>query len=614
MRDPLKRGLRWAAASAAALPVLGLPLYNPDLFWHLSAGRWIWDHRALPYAEFLSFTPPSRPWLDFEWLAQLVFHGVHGAFGLYGLWALKIGLLLACWRVLDLTLRDGGASQEVRAGSLVLWAAGTLASSDIRPELFSLLLFCVCLRVLEGVRQGRIEPRPRLALKAAALFALWSSLHGGFAFALTLGAVYAAGEIVAGRARRAAGIAGATAAGALGALVNPYGWGPYRVILDHLAERGDVSRYITEWQPLSAAGMLHWPLYGLLALTLAAIGLRLAVSSQFWRAAVPWGAVLACGHFGANTLLHARVGPFFAIVAVLFLALVAEDARGWFRRFWLAAVAAAAAFTLWLTPQLSWSLPFSYRHVPRAAAAYMDAQQPVLSPLRLYNEWEWGGYLSWRLRPWYRSFVDGRYVFHDHLALIAAAARSPDSWQEFLAARRLNGALVANRAQMFPTPKFPRPWYVGYFPKDKWALVYWDDQALLFVERRAMPAAWLASHEYKWLRPRDEAAFQDALKSGKIPKSELEAEKKRHEQALEEGTVVKDEAAAVAIAMKVVADAYSAEHVEREKPFTATLAGGVWTVRGTLPKAPDGSPALGGVAEVTIRAKDGVVLSKTHGQ
>ena len=63
---------------------------------------------------------------------------------------------------------------------------------------------------------------------------------------------------------------------------------------------------------------------------------------------------------------------------------------------------------------------------------------------------------------------------------------------------------------------------------DTRALIWWDERALVFVDRAKVPAAWLAAREYRWLRPGDETALEDALARGEAPKAAVEAEKARH--------------------------------------------------------------------------------------
>ncbi len=85
-------------------------------------------------------------------------------------------------------------------------------------------------------------------------------------------------------------------------------------------------------------------------------------------------------------------------------------------------------------------------------------------------------------------------------------------------------------------------------------------------------------------------------------------------QEPEDGYVPKDgfvptEEVAVKIAVAVWGPIYGAEKIAEEKPYRATLADGVWTVEGSLPKG-----VKGGVALARISKKDGRILRVIHGK
>jgi len=65
-------------------------------------------------------------------------------------------------------------------------------------------------------------------------------------------------------------------------------------------------------------------------------------------------------------------------------------------------------------------------------------------------------------------------------------------------------------------------------PKDRWALVWWNEKALLFVRRGTVPRAWLAAHEYRYYKPRDEQARELARLHGQIPARRLKSEMRWH--------------------------------------------------------------------------------------
>jgi hypothetical protein len=81
---------------------------------------------------------------------------------------------------------------------------------------------------------------------------------------------------------------------------------------------------------------------------------------------------------------------------------------------------------------------------------------------------------------------------------------------------------------------------------------------------------------------------------------------------------VPDSTTAVKIAEAVLAPVYGEKHIESERPFTATLKNGVWTVTGTL-HCPDGKGgttmvSAGGVAEVRISKDDARISFMSHGK
>ena len=70
---------------------------------------------------------------------------------------------------------------------------------------------------------------------------------------------------------------------------------------------------------------------------------------------------------------------------------------------------------------------------------------------------------------------------------------------------------------------------------------------------------------------------------------------------------VADERYAIEIAVNAWIPVYGKAHIEKEKPYRATLENGIWTVEGSLPKGMDG-----GVAIAQISRKSGKVLRIIH--
>lgn len=524
---------RWLfpAAVILVLPPFILPLYNPDLFWHLSSARWIIEHAAFPREDFLSFTKAGEPWTDFEWLSQLILYGAHRGGGLAALWLLKNILLLASLILTLRTLDLYGARGPIRAAAMAVWGALNMAHSDIRPDLFSKAIFSGLFLVLERDRlRGRSSPALWGALPA--VFAVWANLHAAFPIGLALLGCYALSDALEGRRRQAAARAGLIGICALATAANPYGLGAHEVLLRHWAERDLVVRYIQEWGPTTFTKAGHLPFWPALAAVLGLLAFGGAPAG-------PAFAVLYLGYSAAN---HTRLGSYFAVPAIPLIALLAgrrlpREPRAAF----LALALALAGYQVWALGRVSLGGVFDGVFVPRGAAEFLDRERSAFERLRVYNPWEWGGYLGWRLAPWHKVFGDGRYIFHQQLPEVQEAVTSPGNCRRFLERRGLGAALVRNYGSSVRTVKkyrdgsekvFWRPWYLSYFPREDWALAYWDRQALLFVRRAEVDPGWLSAREYRYVRPGDDAAFEEAIRLKDIPLDAVDKERARHERDL----------------------------------------------------------------------------------
>jgi len=541
---------RAQAITAKVLLALGLllafltffqPAGNPDFFWHLSAGKFITENFAFPRADFLSWSRAGAPWVDFEWLSQVIYQLLWRAGGLWAEYALKILLLAGALAAFALHMRLYRAADKVWALA-PLWAAALLPSLDIRPENFTLLFFVLEFYLLDKIRLAAEMPRalPVFGISLAG-FALWGNLHAGCVYGALLAAFFAAGEYARRDIARARLFSLVTLAAALGPLANPYGAGIYRVALAHYGDMASLQDYILEWQPASVLNMAQRPYWFLVAVCLGAL---------LWRSIrhkdVPPAHLMAALYFGLASSRYSRQTMFFAAVAVPVSVCALGAAHSprlktaWRLALALIFAATAAHLAVWMKDSLGKS-PWKNSATASGAVNYLAANRERLAPLRMYNPWGWGGYIGYKLYPGYRIFQDGRYIFHGNLEEIYRAETGPAHWAEFMdtygfglvVLNRLRGVAVFDKAtRAGRTVILKRPHYLVYMPKDRWALVYWDAYALVFVRRAAADGGWLEENSYAIARPDDEEAVSAALSDGEIDAGQFEAELARLQKSL----------------------------------------------------------------------------------
>lgn len=503
---------------------LATPLASYDLWWHLASGRWIWERMAVPRADPFSHTLAGAPWIDFEWLFQALAYLLHRAGGFQALVCMKASLgALAVRQVYRLS-----RTAEEGEGPALLAAACALALVRTRgferPELASLALAPFFLGLVLKWRSTG-APAALWALPALTLF--WANLHAGFALGLGLLALAAAGiyweERAGGRpaARGARPLLLALAACAFAALLNPYGVGAYKVLFLHAREAGAAGAgAIEEWRSLRLG---EYPVYWVLLL--ASFGFLFRDLRQGQGEARFWAPlVLGMGLFSSRQV---RYPVYFALLASPYLFRRLGEARSaWTGR---ACAAAGAGLALWCAaPALrrDFRSPVPWPRLPERACAFLDRERP---PGALYNDCALGGFVTWRLGGRLPVFCDGRYLFHGMQAAAASALRDPKNFQALLDARGVQTALLRHAGRSVSTDpegrslEVPRSPWTFLFPRERWALVHWDDAALVFV-RRSPAASGLISRSETRVDPDDADFLAGEIAAGRLKREAVLAD------------------------------------------------------------------------------------------
>jgi hypothetical protein len=159
-------------------------LSDPDTYWHIATAKWMLAERALPSDEIFSHTAAGQPWVNIEWLAQIILFSIYDWFGWRGL-VLLCGLVIALTFVLLYVLLARELRPTVALGAAAVSFAFASSHFLARPHLLTFPIIVVWTAFL--ARASDENRRPSLWLLP--LMVLWANLHGGF----TLGLVLAAG-------------------------------------------------------------------------------------------------------------------------------------------------------------------------------------------------------------------------------------------------------------------------------------------------------------------------------------------------------------------------------------------------------------------------------------
>jgi hypothetical protein len=456
-------------------------IVDPDLWWHLRNAQYLVANLRLPRIDTYTHTTPGLPWMNHEWLSELLYYGGYRAFDLQGVYMVFAGALAALAVIMFwLCMKENGdplIAMVAAVSGILLQAVGY----GPRTQTFGWLCFAAMFAILLRFRAVRRAPLWLLP----PIFCVWINLHGSWVFG---GMVYAV-FIAAGLVRHDVGrliadpwswdelkklvLAGVASVAAL--FVNPFG---YRLVLfpikmiyaltaDHLMHGGSVN--IEEFAPINfqdGRGKLVALVLGLV-FALVLIGRRRwRIDNALLTAFVLYGGVT---HIRLLFLAGIVLPP---ILVVQFGRISPYDGRREQRVLNAAALAIALGVLLVSFPSASSLQAQEADFFPVRAVDYLRTHPQTGN---MFNQFEWGGYLEWNLRN-APTFIDARGDIVD------AQGRSADPFGEYASIATLaNTQETLERfkiSYILYRAKTPLAYYLSKVPQ--WERIYGDDQAVIY--------------------------------------------------------------------------------------------------------------------------------------
>lgn len=497
-----------------ALFLLALrPIEDFDTFWQLQSGKYIWETKQFLYRDTFSIAADAFR-LEHCWLSDLIFYAFYSMGGYALLSLLKTFVITICGALLYRwnTARGGEPSFVVPVLALCLIASAP--SWFERPQLWTFLFSLLYLKILFAGREKGL----RSWLWLVPIMLLWANLHLGCIFGFVLIGLFWMGELI--RAVKRETTWGETArlfaAGSLTfavSFVNPYGYRiPFQILAHlNLTKLSAGQETIMEWLPPS---FVQVPLfYAIFAVWGLLVLLRL-------RRLDPAEGIffLAFLYMGESQVRHTTL---VSLLAAFFLPIAAQEVLLplWKSLFpkasptrWLRWGSLVLLAYMVLSSAYKGGLGWGVKReiFPEAATDFLLKHR---LPSNIYNFYDWGGYLMWRLFPMYPVFVDGRNTSWEMLDASNRIDTASQGWREALARYGVN--TVITRTCFFDSGG-PVPLVDALVNDREWVLIYRDAVAVIFIreddrfrplrERFALPS-WKA---YETMRAEAARLYNEA--------------------------------------------------------------------------------------------------------
>jgi len=466
------------------------PMAESDLFFRIKAGQEILARHGLPGRNLFSFTYPDYPDVDAAWLFEVGAAVLYGRGGFPAVVVAKTAVLLAAFAVAFGLCRRRGAGPA--ASALALAAAAFVGRERFveRPHVVSLLGVVGLLAAADLLAAA--AGRRALWIGAALVggVAVWANLHAGAFVAPVLLACAAAGARL-DRDRAAARRLGLTALAVAPALfATPIGFGLLRYLRLHLI--------LPALHPIDEFRTPTWLSDAWLYVYGAAFVTALWLARR--RGLAPWRQALAPLVLAALAAGSVRFGADAALVAAPLLAVALTTLAERLRARWPALLPdpipsiAAGALLVGLAagPHLggpaAGGIDLDRRELPLSAIAFADANG---LRDRMYNDFETGSYLLFEPDggyPRHRVFVDPRLPAYppEFHRLLGRDDLGRAEWSAAMDRYGVETALLAyagiNRR-------------VAWWDPERWALVFREADARVFVRRLPRYATLIAARE-----------------------------------------------------------------------------------------------------------------------
>jgi hypothetical protein len=460
-------------------------------------GEIIASSRAIPRTDLFSFTAAGQTFVVQNWLGEILYWFTYrlGGFPLL----VCVNTLLLAAALLPILLLCREATSNTRIAVLASFVSSFVFFGNMRPQVFSFVLFALFYWVLMGYKRG---VRDGLWVLPA-LMVLWVNLHGAFVLGLGLMLLFLAaetwrritnpaGEVLSWGRLRKLGLVFVTCFAAT--LVNPEFHRLYdyvRVVMSDPSSQ----QFVAEWQPpsiKSVQGVLSFYALFLLSIPLMMYARRRPDLTEL---------CLFVG-FGIFGLTASRNTIWFGIVmppilagqmaAMDFHAISAFSRRFGFRgngigsprpgqaAARLNSVIAAGALGVvvlvspWVHPAL-YSVSLLERQTPVGAMDYIEKNSIRGN---IFHPQIFGDYLIWRLYPRQRSFFDGRvHLFGEDFVRDYRMLPYDKGWEERLRKYDIRYLLLSKDPGQEDSAELIRK--AGH--SDRWTQLFDDDVSVLFA-------------------------------------------------------------------------------------------------------------------------------------
>lgn len=499
------------------LNYLSISLWDGDFWWHIATGRHIVETGSIPEKDPFSYTTameenknPFPEWENFVlkqyWLSQIILYHIYdyaGPAGIIIFRTLLLGLtiIIVFWR-----LHKWRVSFPVSFFFVFLLYVATVRTTGERPVLFTIFFTAVVFFILEDFR----ENKNRRIFLLVPLMLVWANMHGGFIIGIFIVIAFLLGEGINIFRRKSVFTRNevflfyAASLLAIGITsINPTRWDAISIAINIPFKYKTIHQNIQEYYSI-----YYLYKYNISSLPYEYILLAALYPIIFFarNKSIQLTHIILLSFFLVPSISARRFMIYYMVIGAMILGKAADtmmtdllkkklSASGYKKIIFGLTFVSLISAGFYLAGNIHNSNPLRLDvarnySVPVGAVDFIEKNK-----LRgnVFNDYIYGGYISWRLYPYHKTFIDTRAlnitVRMEYAWILQANKKISDDkniqtsktplWETLLNHYNINH-IVLSPINIFSGEVYPL--ILELCKSDKWAPVYSDHISVIFVK------------------------------------------------------------------------------------------------------------------------------------
>lgn len=533
-----------------------------DMFWHLSTGRYILEHKVIPSTDVFSYTTLGQEWIPFEWGWDVISYYLYSISGFTGISILNSLLYLIIFSVIFLVLRKFGLSYPIIFLFLIFFLFGIFDRIIIRPHVFS-YLFIILIISIFILNKYFNRTNIRLFYFLPFIFLLWVNIHMGVLAGVIIFGLFILSEYFTFLKPKIFSSGNSNPLGKnelmritiifiislLVLLVNPHPFQTFSYVYSHLTMKhlGAVNEWISPFNSLFVGR-----LYVIIYITFLITGLL--VLYYAYKQKDLFAALLYLA-FGINSVRAIRYTVDFLVVIIIYFVitihfLITLIKSNRFKSFIFKPPIPDVILVVFCL-LLIFNIPHdklyhNYLKYPRFTGVGIDStyfptklidfmKESKVTEIgeRPFNYFECGGFFTWNF-PGKLNFIDSRnvneYILNEYSIIFSMGAGYENEINKY----NIDYAICFEK-DMVLKPQFMHQFIISHFASkpDQWKLIFWDDKSFLFVKNEHKFEELISKYEYKYLNPYNFMFQKQVIEKG-INENTEQVKKEMDRKAIEE--------------------------------------------------------------------------------